>query len=44
MRRGIAFGVWTLLGVFFASQTYISYAYTGRPTSWRLALTLALSE
>jgi sensor histidine kinase YesM len=45
VRRWLAlFAIWTMLGVFFASQTYITYAYSRRPTTWRQALTLALSE
>ena len=48
LRRGVRsiliLGGWTLLGVFFASQTYITYAYSKRPATWGQSLTLALSE
>jgi signal transduction histidine kinase len=45
IRWSLYFCVWTLLGLFFATQNYIGYAYvSGRQTSWVQALTLALTE
>ena len=36
-------GLWTLIGLFFATQTYIGSAYGGRGMSWAQALTVALT-
>ena len=35
---------WTLLGVFFATQTFVSYGYSRRTVTWSRALELALAE
>lgn len=34
---------WTLVGVFFASQTYIGSSYAQRPLTWAQAVTVALT-
>jgi len=39
---GLLLGLWTLLGVFFATQTYIGSAYGGRGMRWAQAFTVAL--
>jgi len=38
------FGLWTLLGLSFASQFYISSAKAGLPISWRQAVSYALGD
>jgi sensor histidine kinase YesM len=39
------FALWTLLGLFFATQSYIGYAYISKSqASWTQAISLALSE
>jgi two-component system LytT family sensor kinase len=46
MRRSINgllyFGVWTLIGIFFATQTYIGGLYSDRPLTWTQAFIVAL--
>src|SRR5687767_15785685 len=37
-RWGIVLGLWTLLGLFFASETFFAFVLDGRPISWRQAL------
>ncbi len=46
LARSVAlFGLWTLLGLFFATQSYVGYAYiSGRQASWAQAISLALGE
>ena len=39
-----AFACWTLIGVFFSSQTFVAYGYYRRTVSWSRALELALTE
>src|SRR5579864_8941856 len=36
------FGAWTLVGVFFATQTYIGAWYSDRPLTWSQAFFVAL--
>jgi len=47
MRRSLSgllyFGVWTLIGVFFATQTYIGAWYSDRPLTWTQAFIVALA-
>ena len=43
LRLGLAFSIWTLLGLFEASHSYIQYAYEGDPLRWGQALALGLS-
>jgi signal transduction histidine kinase len=43
VRLALALGAWTLLGVFFASQTYIGASYAGRPLAWGQAFVIALT-
>ncbi len=40
----LAFCGWTLLGVFFASQLYISYAYSRNPITFAKALLYSMGE
>lgn len=40
----LAVAGWTLAGVFFASQTFITYAYSRRPLSWKQAFAQSLTE
>src|SRR5687767_10618303 len=35
---GIVLGLWTLLGLFFASETFFAFVMAGTPISWRQAL------
>src|SRR5258706_11931053 len=35
---------WTMAGVFFASQTFITYSYSRRPLTWRQAFAQSLTE
>jgi hypothetical protein len=37
------FGIWTLLGLFDATQTYFSYAARGSPVTWTQAIKLGLA-
>src|SRR5436190_15795467 len=39
-----AFGFWTLIGLSFASQFYISSAKAGLEVSWKQAVTYALGD
>src|SRR5882672_7930082 len=43
-RRLLGFGFWTLLGLSFASQFYISSAKAGLEVSWRQAVNYALGD
>ena len=38
----LLFAGWTLLGVFFATQTYLGAMYAGRPLTWAQAVSIAL--
>ena len=38
LRWGIVLGLWTLLGLFFASETFFAFVLDGQPISWRQAL------
>ncbi len=38
LRWGIVFGLWTLLGLFFASETFFALGLAGRPITWGQAL------
>ncbi|HEY3132015.1 MAG TPA: histidine kinase [Acidobacteriota bacterium] len=42
-RWALFIGCWTLLGIFFASQLYLSYAYSRYPIRWGQALALELT-
>jgi signal transduction histidine kinase len=47
-RRGwrwlLAFGIWTLIGLSFASQFYLSSSKLGRPVTWAQALSYSLGD
>jgi hypothetical protein len=38
LRWGIVFGLWTLLGLFFASESFFALGLAGRPITWGQAL------
>ena len=38
------FGLWTLIGLSFAGQFFISSSQTGRPVSWHQALSHSLAD
>jgi two-component sensor histidine kinase len=39
LKWALAFGCWTLFGLFFASQEIVRYSYAGRPIEWGRMLT-----
>ena len=43
LRWTFALAAWTLIGVLFASQTYIGSSYTQRPLTWAHALTIGIT-
>jgi len=43
MKFALCFAIWTLLGLFHASESYFRYAYAGQPITWGQALALDLS-
>jgi two-component system LytT family sensor kinase len=43
VRWSLALAAWTLVGVFFASQTYIGSSYGQRPLTWAQAVTVGLT-
>lgn len=43
LRWILGFAAWTLIGVFFASQTYIGSSYAQRPLTWAQAVTVGLT-
>src|SRR5439155_16602646 len=43
-KAGLVFGLWTLLGLAFSSQLYLSRANIGSPVSWRYALGRSLAD
>jgi two-component system, LytTR family, sensor kinase len=42
LRVALGLAAWTLVGLFFATQTFTGAAYTGRPLTWPQALAVAL--
>ncbi len=40
----LVFGLWTLIGLSFAGQLFISSSQTGSPISWKLALNHSLAD
>ena len=44
LKWALAFGCWTLFGLFFASQEIVRYRYAGRVVEWRLMLTVWLAS
>ncbi|MFN2565963.1 MAG: sensor histidine kinase [Gemmatimonadaceae bacterium] len=43
LRWTLGFAAWTLVGVLFASQTYVGAAYTPRPLTWAQAFAIGLT-
>src|SRR5687767_3493715 len=43
LRLALGVAAWTLIGVFFASQTYIGSSYAQTPLSWAQAFAVALT-
>jgi signal transduction histidine kinase len=43
LRFILGLAAWTLIGVFFASQTYIGSSYAQRPLTWGQAVTIGLT-
>lgn len=43
LRWTLGLAAWTIVGVFFASQTYIGSSYAQRPLTWAQAVTVALT-
>jgi signal transduction histidine kinase len=43
LRLIVGFAAWTVVGVFFASQTFIGSSYAQRPLSWTQAFSVALT-
>jgi two-component system, LytTR family, sensor kinase len=43
LRLILGLAAWTLIGVFFASQTYIGSSYAQRPLTWAQAVTIGLT-
>jgi two-component system LytT family sensor kinase len=43
VRLAFIWGVWTLVGLFFASQIYVYYVRAGRPMAWATALAWQMS-
>jgi two-component system, LytTR family, sensor kinase len=43
LRWTLGLAAWTLIGVFFASQTYIGSSYAQRPLTWEQAVTVGLT-
>jgi two-component system LytT family sensor kinase len=43
LRLAIGLAAWTLIGLFFASQTYIGWSYAQRPLTWAQAFAVGLT-
>jgi anti-sigma regulatory factor (Ser/Thr protein kinase) len=43
MRFALSFAIWSLLGLFEASQLYVQYAYRGKPIGWGQAVAFGMA-
>ena len=44
LRKGLIFGLWTLIGLAASCQFYLSYANMGHPVTWNFALQHSLAD